>query len=141
MKTSVKWLENMAFEAELDGHKFVMDANEKVGGQDKGPRPKAYLLTALCGCSGMDIVSILKKMHVTGYSFEMQADADMTEDHPKVYSKIYFNFYFEGDNLPLEKIKKAINLSQERYCGVAAMLKQVAPIEVKLFINNKREEL
>lgn len=131
------WNEHMEFDSELNGHHMIIDANEEVGGHDKGPRPKGLLLTALTGCTGMDVVSILKKMKVQNYKFWMEADADQTKEHPKHYSKIYLNYFFEGQDLPLEKIKKAVKLSEESYCGVSFMLKKAAEFETKIFINGE----
>ena len=77
---STKWLSDMAFETEITGHKLIMDANESFGGHDSGPRPKPLLIAALTGCTGMDVVSILKKMHVDISAFEIKAETEMTEE-------------------------------------------------------------
>ncbi len=137
MLVKTTWKNKMMFDSELDGHHVILDATDKVGGEDQGPRPKALLLTALSGCTGMDVVSILKKMKVENYKFWIEMDADMTEEHPKYYKKIYMNYVFEGSNLPVDKIKKAVNLSEERYCGVSAMLKKASEIETKILINGE----
>jgi putative redox protein len=134
---STKHIGGMAFEMVLDGHhKLVMDANEEVGGNDQGVRPKQLLISALTGCTGMDVVSILKKMKVEYNSFELFVDTEASEDHPKVYTDIHIIYQFTGDNLEdnYDKIEKAVNLSQEKYCGVNAMLKQAANIthEIRL---------
>ncbi len=137
MLVKTTWKNKMMFDSELDGHHVILDATDKVGGEDQGPRPKALLLTALSGCTGMDVVSILKKMKVEDYKFWIEMDADMTEEHPKYYKKIYMNYVFEGSNLPVDKIKKAVNLSEERYCGVSAMLKKASEIETKILVNGE----
>ncbi len=134
---STKWTGNMRFDALVTGHHILMDVDKESGGDDAGPRPKAMLLASLMGCSGMDIVSILKKMKVENYSFEMKAVGDTADDHPKVYTRIDLEFHFTGDSLPAEKIQKAVNLSTEKYCGVNAMLKKTAAIGVKIFINEQ----
>lgn len=131
------WKDNMQFDSEINGHHIILDANAEVGGQDKGPRPKGLMLTALTGCTGMDVVSILKKMKVQDYKFWMEADADQTDEHPKYYSKIYLTYNFEGEDLPVEKIKKAVDLSEERYCGVSFMLKKAAELETKIIVNGE----
>ncbi len=131
------WKDNMQFDSEINGHHIILDANAEVGGQDKGPRPKGLMLTALTGCTGMDVVSILKKMKVKDYKFWVEADADQTDEHPKYYSKIYLTYNFEGEDLPVEKIKKAVDLSEERYCGVSFMLKKAAEFETKIIVNGE----
>jgi len=129
------WQEGMAFDAEVDGHHVVMDASREAGGQDLGARPKPLLMVALSGCSGMDVVSILAKMQVKGYRFRMELDADSTTEHPKTYHTIRMDFVFEGDNLPVDKVRKAVSLSVERYCGVNAMLSKAANIIHRIFVN------
>ena len=115
----VNWLENMAFEAEVNGHKIIIDAAEAVGGENRGPRPKPLMLVALAGCTGMDVVSILKKMRVEVETFNVVVEGDLTEEHPKQFSKMRIIYEFKGNDLPMDKLEKAINLSEERYCGVS----------------------
>lgn len=131
----------MVFDAEVNGHHILMDADEQWGGQDKGARPKPLLLAALSGCSGLDIVSVLAKMHVTGYTFEMETEAESTSEHPITYHTITIKFMFSGDELPQDKIVKAVMLSTERYCGVNSMLKKAANVIVKIYINNTEVQL
>jgi putative redox protein len=119
----------MAFEIQQDGHSFVLDADPDSGGADTGARPKALLLSGLIGCTGMDVVSILRKMRVEGYGLEMEAEADLTDDHPVVFSRIRLRYLFSGRDLPRDRIERAVGLSQEKYCGVSAMLRMVAPLE------------
>ena len=126
--TNTKWLGNMAFESDVEGYKIVIDANEEFGGQGLGPTPKPLLLMALAGCTGMDVTSLLKKMRVEIDDFDINVSGEMTEEHPKHYSAIHVEYLFKGKNLDSEKLKKAVNLSQERYCGVHYMLKQSAKI-------------
>jgi putative redox protein len=85
----------------------------------------------------MDVVSILKKMKVQDYKFWMESDADQTSEHPKYYSKIYLTYNFTGDNLPIDKIKKAVKLSEDSYCGVSFMLKKAVEFETKIIINGE----
>jgi putative redox protein len=120
----VKWLENMAFSAEVNGHEIILDAAEKVGGENRGPRPKPLMLTALAGCTGMDVVSILKKMRVKLDDFNVYVEGDLTEEHPKQFTQMHVIYEFKGKNLPVGKLQKAVNLSDERYCGVSAMYRK-----------------
>ncbi|HOG19810.1 MAG TPA: OsmC family protein [Salinivirgaceae bacterium] len=131
---SMNWKGNMSFEGEVNGHKLMLDADSAAGGEDKGPRPKPLMLLALAGCSGMDVVSILKKMRVDLDDFNVKVSADLTKEHPMVYSTMHMIYEFKGKNLDPEKINKAINLSQERYCGVSAMYKEFLKLthEIKI---------
>lgn len=119
-----KWIDEMAFETKIDGHSVVMDATKKYGGMDRGPRPKPLLIAALTGCTGMDVASILNKMKVTYDSFEIETETDMTDEHPKTYTKMHLIYKFKGNDLPIKKIEKAVKLSQEKYCGVSALLEK-----------------
>ena len=133
-QVKINWLENMAFEADVNGHKITLDASETVGGENRGPRPKPLMLTALAGCTGMDVVSILKKMRVELEEFNVIVEGDITEEHPKQFYKMNVIYEFKGNDLPLEKLKKAVSLSEERYCGVSALYKKAIEItsEIKI---------
>jgi putative redox protein len=132
----VNWLENMAFEAEVNGHKIIIDAAEAVGGENRGPRPKPLMLVALAGCTGIDVVSILKKMRVEVESFNVVVEGDLTEEHPKQFSQMRVIYEFKGKDLPMDKLEKAVNLSEERYCGVSAMYKKAIGITTEIRILN-----
>lgn len=133
-QVKINWLEKMAFEAEVNGHKLILDAAEEVGGENRGPRPKPLLLTALAGCTGMDVVSILKKMRVELDNFDVIVEGELTEEHPKQFYKMNVIYEFTGKDLPLEKLKKAVSLSEERYCGVSAMFKKAIEITTEIRI-------
>lgn len=137
--TKIKWLGEMAFDAELDHHHFTLDASPQVGGQNRGPRPKGLLLSGLAGCTGMDVVSILKKMKVKNFEFEIEVEAESTEEHPKVYKTIILNYIFKGENLPIAKVKRAVELSETRYCGASAMLGKAATIISKIIVNGEEK--
>ena len=126
----------MAFEAEVNGHKIVIDAAEAVGGENLGPRPKPLMLVALAGCTGMDVVSILKKMRVEVEAFNVVVEGDLTEEHPKQFSQMRVIYEFKGNDLPMDKLEKAINLSEERYCGVSAMYRKAIGITTEIRILN-----
>jgi putative redox protein len=132
----VSWLENMAFEAEVNGHKIIIDASETVGGENRGPRPKPLMLVALAGCTGMDVVSILKKMRVEVENYSVKVEGDLTEEHPKQFSQMRIVHEFKGRDLPMDKLEKAVNLSEERYCGVSAMYKKAIGITTEIRILN-----
>jgi len=132
---TAKWLDNMAFEAEANGHKIMLDAEPEVGGENRGPRPKPFMLAALGGCTAMDVISILKKMRVEVEKFNVHVEGDLTEEHPKQFYKMHVVYEFTGKNLPMDKLKKAVELSEERYCGVTAVYKKVMELtsEIKVF--------
>ncbi|QUH19801.1 OsmC family protein [Alkaliphilus sp. B6464] len=131
-KLTANLKENMAFEMQLNGHTLITDASPEIGGNDLGPRPKALLLAGLIGCTGIDIMSILKKMRVELDDVIITAEADQTEEHPKIYKSIHLVFTFKGKDLPMDKLKKAVSLSQEKYCGVTAMLEKASPITYEI---------
>ncbi len=137
MRTSlnVNWIENMSFETELNGHKLIIDAAPENGGNNKGPRPKALMLLALAGCTGMDVVSILKKMKVNYEKFSIEVQADLTEEHPMHYVKMHVIYKVWGKDLPLDKIEKAVSLSDEKYCGVSAAYKKAMELTHEIQIN------
>lgn len=133
----LNWKEAMSFETELDGHKLTLDASEDVGGKDNGPRPKRLMLAALAGCTGMDVVSILKKMRVSLDGFDVKIEADLTEEHPKRYTAMQIIYQFRGKDLPIAKLEKAVKLSEERYCGVMATLQDSVELTSKIVIQEQ----
>jgi putative redox protein len=133
-KVDTSWKKNMQFESNVGGHKLVMDASPDAGGEDAGPRPKQLMLAALAGCTGMDVVSILKKMRVELDEFDTEIEAGLTEEHPKYYNKMHIIYKFKGKDLDPEKLKKAVDLSQERYCGVSAAYKKAMEISYEIKI-------
>ncbi|MCX6267434.1 MAG: OsmC family protein [Bacteroidetes bacterium] len=134
MKHTVEtsWKGNMLFDANVSGHHVMMDAVAAVGGEDRGSRPKELMLVALAGCSGMDVVSILKKMRVAFTGLNIRIEADVTEDHPKHYEKMHVVYEFTGDDLPMDQLKKAVELSQDRYCGVAFVYKKAMELSYEI---------
>ncbi len=133
-KVEINWIEEMAFEANVNEHKIIIDAVESVGGRDRGPRPKPLILASLGGCTAMDVVSILGKMRVKPDSFNISVEGELTDEHPKYYHKIKLTCTFKGKNLPAEKIEKAVILSQERYCGVSELLRKGAQLSYEIRI-------
>lgn len=138
MVTKFTWKGKMVFEANTEsGHSVLMDVKPQVGGEDRGPRPMELLMVSLGGCTGMDVVSILKKMKVDLESMTINIDSEQAPEHPKVFTKINIEYNFTGKNIKEENVKKAIELSQEKYCSVSAMLKEKAQITYKWNIINK----
>lgn len=133
-KISTRWISGMAFEAKVNGHKIIIDADENVGGKDLGPRPKPLVQVALAGCTAMDVISILNKMKVEIEYFNVEVDGELNDQHPMYYKSLNIIYEFKGKNLDIEKIKKAISLSQERYCGVTATLSKSVSIKHEIKI-------
>ena len=131
---TTKWLSNMAFESEVNGHKIVIDAESEFGGEDRGPRPKLFMLLSLGGCTGMDVISILKKMRVVVDEFNVRVEGELTEEHPKHFVKIHVMYEFTGKDLPMDKLKKAVELSEERYCGVSAVYKKTMKMTSEIVV-------
>ena len=127
------WVNKLAFDSEVNNHIVRIDGKLPVG-DDTGPGPKALLLTALTGCTGMDVAALLPKMRVAFDSLVIEAEAEQTEEHPKVYKFIKLTFHVSGKDLDEDKVRKAIELSQEKYCGVTAMLRAHCPITWELVI-------
>ena len=130
----MSWTDKLAFETDMDGHKVVIDATEEVGGSDLGPRPKKLMLTALAGCTGIDVVMILKKMKVELDAFNVIVEGELTEEHPKYYNKMTIVYQFKGKDLPIDKLEKAVKLSEEKYCGVSAVYRQAMEMKTEIRI-------
>jgi putative redox protein len=129
---NVKWMGDMAFEAGLRDHKLIMDANEDSGGHNRGPRPKPLLMAAVAGCTGMDVVSILKKMKVETTGLNIMVEGTSSEEHPKRFTAMHLIYEFSGENLPMDKLARAVELSQEKYCAVSLTLKGAMPVTYEI---------
>ena len=117
------WQGKMKFDTEVNGHHFYIDqAGEN--GDNSGPRPKPLMLAALAGCTGMDVISILKKMKQEVELFNVVVEGDTEDEHPNAYVRMHIIYEFRGRDLEMEKIEKAISLSMERYCGVSAVYRK-----------------
>jgi putative redox protein len=129
MDVHVKLIKDMAFASLAETQNWVvMDTIEEFGGSGSGPKPMEMILMGLGGCTGMDVISILRKMKVKLDGFEIDVQAEQAEQHPKVYTKIHLTYRFYGKDIDNDKIEKAINLSQDKYCSVSAMLGKTAEI-------------
>jgi putative redox protein len=134
MKSTVEWKSGLAFTAHQGSHDLPLDAPKESGGQDSGASPKGLLLSGLGGCTGIDVVSILEKMRVPLDGFAVEVSAELTGEHPRVFSAIHLRYLFRGRELVREKLEKAVVLSMDRYCGVSAMLAKAAPITWEIVI-------
>ena len=117
----------MRFEAEAgSGHHVILDAAEQVGGHNEGFRPMELLLVGLAGCSGMDVLSLLRKQHQQVTDYEVRVTGVRATEHPKVFVEIAVEHIVTGYHIQPEAVARAIQLSKEMYCGAGAMLGKVA---------------
>jgi putative redox protein len=136
MKVEMKWNGKMQFQAETpSGHQVTIDAAPDVGGENKGPRPTELLLAATGACSGIDIVSILRKMRLEVESYEMEISGERAEDHPRRFTNVHIHYRLTGD-LPEEKVRRAVDLSRDKYCSVSQSLN--GEVTTSFEINGKR---
>src|SRR5690554_7882425 len=125
MQARVKWVEQAMFLAESgSGHAVVMDGPEENGGRNIGVRPMEMLLMGLGGCSNFDVVSILKKSRQAVTDCEVQIRAERADTEPKVFTKIALHFIVSGTALKETAVKRAVDLSAEKYCSASIMLAQ-----------------
>lgn len=130
------WKENMEFESDNpSSHKLTMFDASEDNGDTVGFSPKALMLSSLAGCTGLDVVSLLKKMRAEAEDFKIIVSGELTEEHPKYYHKVIVAYHFYGENLNEEKINKAVNLSAEKYCGVMEMFRQFAKVSTEVYLH------
>jgi len=132
--TSIKATFNsgMNFTADINGHKIEIDTDEASGGKNIGTRPKALMLASLAGCTGLDVVSILNKMRVNFSDLSISVDGHLTDTEPKIYDEITINYTIKVSNEDESKVEKAVNLSQDKYCGVTKMFESFAKVGFKI---------
>ena len=131
-KIEVSWKVQMLFESVAPEGNIMIDAAEEVGGQGKGLRPKAMMLTALAGCTAMDVASLLKKMRAEVDNFKIEVEANLTDEHPKHYDKVHVIYRFYGSDFKKDKIEKSVSLSVDRYCGVMEMFRKFSEISTEI---------
>jgi putative redox protein len=136
MKETIKtrWLNDLAFEAEVDGHKIYLDSTVEHGGKNTGPRPKQLMMVALGGCTAMDVASILKKMRENVEEFTVEVEGDLAEEHPKKYEAMKIIYRLKGKDISRKNVEKAVNLSATKYCGVSANYLKAFPITHEIII-------
>lgn len=131
------WKENMVFESDNPSEKTLfMDAPDE-GIENKGLRPKALMLSSLAGCSGLDVISLLKKMRAEVDDFKMVVHGELTEEHPRYYHKVVVEYHFYGSDLQEDKINKAVKLSVDQYCGVMEMFRQFAKVTTEVYLHEE----
>lgn len=130
-----QWMGKMQFNALVNGHTIVMDAPERVGGEDNGPIPKPFILTALSGCTGMDIAAILRKSGKEVTDLNIKVSGEISKQAPIVYTAIHMVYDFTGPVENKEAALQAVKDSQEKYCGVSHMLKKIMPVTWDVIYN------
>jgi len=129
MQASLRWVQGMQFVVTAgSGHAVVLDTTPDHGGTNTGTKPMELLLDAIAGCTAMDVVPLLAKMRVAFTGLEINVKADRAEEHPRVLTRIELEYVVFGPDVDADKVKKAIELSQEKYCSVSAMLRQACPV-------------
>ena len=130
-----QWMGKMQFNALVNDHTIVMDAPEKVGGENNGPIPKPFILTALSGCTGMDIVALLRKAQAEVKDLNIKVIGELSKQAPIQYVAIHLIYEFKGDVAFETAALNAVTDSQEKYCGVSSMLKKALPVTWEVSYN------
>lgn len=129
MLSKVKWNSDMSFSCENRGIASHFDTQS-------APTPKEGLLNAMCACSGMDVITIAQKMHLTIGEFSMEAEAQKSSTLPNYFTKVHIKYFLRGDQEP-EKFINTVVFSMTKYCGVSYMISRVCPITYEIHLNEK----
>jgi putative redox protein len=133
-----QWMGKMQFNALINGHTIIMDAPERAGGEDNGPIPKPLVLTALSGCSGMDIVSYMRKAGKEPQELTVKVTGELSKQAPIEYISMHACYNIKGDPQNESAALQAVNESQEKNCGVAHMLKKAIPVTWEINYNGRQ---
>jgi putative redox protein len=126
---SVRWVDGLVFETQTEsGHRGYLDSFPKEGQTSKGPTPMELLLVAVAGCTGMDIVDILRKKRLNLMGLEVKVTGTRAETYPMVYTELDLVYVVRGKDIPASAVEQAVKLSEEKYCSVGIMLGQAAKI-------------
>ena len=132
-----QWMGKMQFNALVNGHSVIMDAPERAGGEDNGPIPKPLILAALSGCTGMDIVALLRKSNEVINDFDIKVTGELSKQAPIQYVSIHLQYLFKADDNARQPVLQAVTDSQEKYCGVSSMIKKEIPVTWEIIFNDK----
>lgn len=130
-----QWMGKMQFNALVNGHTVIMDAPERVGGDDLGPIPKPFVLSALSGCTGMDVIAFLRKWNKPVDDFNIKVSGEISKQPPIEYVSIHVVYEFKGPEAHRQAALDAISESQEKYCGISHMLKKIMPVTWDVYYN------
>ncbi len=138
MKAEINWKQNVRFDASTQtGHEIIMDGAADHGGNNEGARPMELLLVGMGGCTGFDVVGILKKARAELASLKIELNAERADDVPAVFTKIHVHFVLTGKGLKENLVERAIELSAKKYCSASIMLGQTADITHSFEINEE----
>lgn len=127
-EVETQWMGKMQFNALVNGHTIVMDTPERVGGEDNGTIPKPLVLTALSGCTGMDVVALLRKQGRELNDFTVKVRGEISKLPPITYTSVHLVYELKGKEEDKDAAFEIIQLSQEKICGVSNMLKKIMPV-------------
>ena len=131
--TTTHWKGGMLFESDNpSGNNVYMDTISDGINKQEGLSPKAMMLSSLAGCSGIDIVDILKKMKIIDYDLKIVVKGKLTPKHPKYYHTVHVNYFFSGADCHIKKCERAVELSVQKYCGVMEMFRRFAKIKTHI---------
>lgn len=130
-----QWMGKMQFNALINGHTIVMDAPQKIGGEETGPIPKPLVLAALSGCTGMDVVALLRKSNQSIDDFSMTVTGELSKQAPIEYESMHVVYHFKGKESVEKAVLDAVTDSQEKYCGVSNMLKKSLSVTWEINFN------
>jgi putative redox protein len=126
---TVRLLEEMAFRGtDSEGLSITMDADPAVGGQQRGPKPIAVLAMALGGCTGMDVIAILRKMRQDVTAYHLTVTGPRAESHPRTFTALEVEHVIQGNAVDPAAVRRAVVLSASRYCVVGALLSRAVPL-------------
>lgn len=141
MTASMKWAGGIKFEGQgVFGHSIITDGKREFGGAEEGYKPTELILFGLIGCTGVDVVRLLEKMRQKLTGLEITARASQPEEYPKPFTLVEMTYVFSGDNLDPELVKRAVELSKEKYCVVSQTLAEKTKVTSEIIINQSRPE-
>ena len=133
-----QWAGKLQFNARVNGHTIIMDGPERLGGENNGPFPKPFLLTALTGCAGIDVVALLQNAGKQVNKFILRVEGAISSRPPKEYTDIHLVYELIGDQDLQQEVLHAITCSQEKTCGVSNMLRKIVPLSWEVLYNGEQ---
>ena len=130
MKSTITstWQGKLAFASRVGDHEVRTDAGTAHGGENSGASPKMLMMVALAGCTGVDVAAILEKMRVPVTALAITVEGELTDETPSTYTAMHIVYRFTGKHLNADKLRRAVELSMEKYCGVSAMYRKIMDI-------------
>lgn len=132
------WMGKMQFNALVQGHTIIMDAPERVGGENLGPIPKPFILSALSGCTGMDVIALLRKEGKVLHHFNIKVSGEISKHPPIEYVAVHLVYEMKGNPEDMEAALNAVRVSQGKICGISHMLKKIIPVTWVVMFNDEQ---